>query len=379
MSDALERILLMAGDLSFRGSSVLAMRLARGLQDRDLDAVMLCTQIGQIDRSLLNDIPIHELPGYRLPVWGRIVRRSVLQNLVDQPPDVIHVMSPDMLSRAVWLGNRLSCPVVISINDHADASGLVIPSSSHCCRMIVCISESVRASLPGHRQLNQIEQRVIHPGVPLTANSEALPILESNRTPVIGMAGPLEILKGGSFFLRACHRVIGSGTKIRIVIAGSGPEERNLRKLATSLELDHQVTFVDDSTDMRTFLSAMDVFCLPSLQQGIGILLLEAMALGRPVIASGVGGILSVLDNNQRGVVVPASDSRELAHAIAGLINDPVHARKMGQSGRSLVKQRFSLQSMIDDVTAMYSELYGGPRPTVRLRQTTLPSDQAHS
>ena len=152
-------------------------------------------------------------------------------------------------------------------------------------------------------------------GIPVREDSQPEPVLDPGRAPVIGMAGPLEVLKGGSFFLRACHRVIAKGWEIRIVVAGSGPEERNLRKLATSLQLDNHVTFVNDSTQMQTFLSAMDIFCLPSLQQGIGVLLLEAMALGRPVVASGVGGVPSVLADNHAGLTVPASDSRSLADA----------------------------------------------------------------
>ncbi|MCH2201973.1 MAG: glycosyltransferase family 4 protein [Fuerstiella sp.] len=376
MPNTPERILLMAADLSFRGSSILALRMARGLLDLDIDTVMLCTRMGPIDRSLLKHLQIHELPGYRLPVWSRIVRRSVLQNLIDQPPDVIHVLTPEMLPQAVWLAERLSCPVVMSVNDHADASALQLPSSSRRCRMIVCVSDSVRASLPRHRQLNQIEQRVIHPGVPVLQDSECLPILEPDRAPVIGMAGPLEVLKGGSFFLRACHRVLSEGTEIRIVVAGSGAEERNLRKLATSLQLDDQITFVEESTDMKTFLSAMDVFCLPSLQQGIGVLLLEAMALGRPVIASGVGGIHAVLNNNQAGMTVPASDSRQLADAISRLIKDPDQTRKMAQAGRSLAAKRFSLRQMLDEVTALYAELCSGLSETVRLPQPASTSDR---
>lgn len=371
-----ERILLMTADLSFRGSSILALRLARGLQDRGVDTVMLCARIGHMDRSLLEGLQVHELPGYLLPVWGRIVRRSVLRNLEKQPPDVIHLLSPELLPQAIWLGSQLSCPVVLRINDHADAAALTLPSASGCCRMIVSVSESVQAALPNQPQLNRIERRVIHPGIPVVPDAEILPILEPGRAPVIGMAGPLEILKGGSFFLRACHRVINDGTEIRIVIAGSGPEERNLRKLATSLQLDNEVTFVDDSTDMRTFLSAMDVFCLPSLQQGIGVLLLEAMALGRPVIASGVGGILTVLDDNNAGITVPASDSRQLAEAIGRLIHQPEQAREMAQSGRALVERRFSLKRMVDDVTALYSELCSDPPASVRLPQTTPSSHQ---
>jgi glycosyltransferase involved in cell wall biosynthesis len=377
MSNSPERILMIAGDVSFRGSSILALRLARGLHQRSIDIVMLCTQIGHIDHSLLAGIDIHELPGYSRPIWGRVVRRSVLKNLVDRPPDVIHLLSLDMLPQAIWLGTQLSCPVVLSVNDHADASRLLLPASAQCCRMLVCVSESVQAALPHQRDLNDIEQRVIHPGIPVLPESKSFSILDSDREPVIGMAGPLEILKGGSFFLRACHRVISGGNKIRIVITGSGPEERNLRFLATSLQLDDQVTFVDDSADMQTFLSAMDVFCLPSLQQGIGVLLLEAMALGRPVIASGVGGILTVLDNNHAGLTVPASDSRGLADAILKLITDPDSTRRMAQTGQSLVEQRFKLDRMVDEMTALYSELCGGTPVTVRLPQSTPNQDQS--
>lgn len=358
---------MIAGDLSFRGSSILALRLAHGLQAQGTDTVMLCTHIRQIDRSLLTGFPVHELPGYSLPVWSRVVRRSVLRNLIEQPPDVIHLVSPAMLPQAIWLGNRLSCPVVISINDHADASRLLLPSSARCCRMVVCVSESVQAALPHLRQMNHIEQRVIHPGIPVLPEAEALPVMESGRAPVIGMAGPLEVLKGGSFFLRACHRVINDGHEIRIVIAGSGPEERNLRKLATSLQLDDQVTFVDDSTDMRTFLSAMDVFCLPSLQQGIGVLLLEAMALGRPVIASGVGGILTVLDNNNAGLTVPASDSRQLAEAILQLVSNVDESRRMAAAGRALVERRFSLERMVDEYVTLYTEVCSRQAVSVKM------------
>jgi len=244
--------------------------------------------------------------------------------------------------------------------------------------MIVTFSESVQAALPDNDELNNVEQRVILPGIPVNDAATALPVLESDRAPVIGMAGPLEVLKGGSFFLRACHRVISEGNEIRIVIAGSGPEERNLRKLATSLQLDDQVTFVDDSTDMQTFLSAMDVFCLPSLQQGIGILLLEAMALGRPVIASGVGGIVGVLDDNRAGLTVPASDSRQLAAAIRELISNPNEARRIANAGQQLVANRFCQQRMLDEMTGLYADLCSNGPASVQLPPRTRKSTQEH-
>jgi len=354
-----ERVLFLSGELTFRGSSILALRLAQGLQERNVEAVMLCTHVGHIDHRLMTSVPLHVVSGFAKPIWGRIVRRSVLKNLVEHPPDIIHLVTPDLLPQAVWLADRLSCPVVLSVNNHSEASQLSLPPSAACCRMLVSFNDGVQESLPKSDQLNHVEQRVIMPGIPVPDAEVAAPVLSSGRAPVIGMAGPLEVLKGGSFFLRACHRVISEGNEIRIVIAGSGPEERNLRKLATSLELDDQVTFVDDSTDMQTFLSAMDVFCLPSLQQGIGILLLEAMALGRPVIASGVGGITDILAESGAGLTVPASDSRQLAAAIRQLISDPVQAGKIANAGRELVASRFSQQRMLDEMTSLYSELCG--------------------
>ena len=148
MPNTPERILLIAGDVSFRGASILALRLAKGLLERDIDIVMLCTKIGHIDQSLLKGIDILELPGYAQPIWGRVVRQSVLKNLDGRPPDMIHLLSLDMLPQAIWLGTQLSCPVVLSVNDHADASRLLLPSSAQCCRMLVCVSESVQAALP---------------------------------------------------------------------------------------------------------------------------------------------------------------------------------------------------------------------------------------
>ena len=106
-------------------------------------------------------------------------------------------------------------------------------------------------------------------------------------------------------------------------------------------------------------------------------LLLEAMALERPVIASGVGGILTVLDNNNAGLAVPASDSRVLADAILKLITDPDGTRRMAQAGRSLVEQRFSLNRMLNEMTALYSEICGGAATAVRLPQATSKQDQS--
>ncbi len=368
MADSIDRVLILTRELSFRGSSVLAMRLAQGLESREVETVVVCTHKRALDSELTQDVRIVSLPGYSVPVWGRIVGRTVLKNLYDQPPDVIHVQGPSMLPRAMWLGKTLGCPIVVSITDQSEATRIAFASEHDSALAIACVSDSVKAALP--RRIHPIEQRVILPGVPLDPSQRVAPVLQEDKTPVVGMAGPLEVIKGGSFFLRACHRVLEAGEKIRIVIAGSGPEERNLRRLATSLELNDHITFVDGTTAMSTYLSAVDIFCLPSLQQGFGIILLEAMALGRPVIASGVGGVLSIIDDEKTGRIVPPSDSRALADCLLEMLRDAEGTRKLGIAGQNLVEDRFTADRMVDDMLALYNDVVsadGGPVDAIPL------------
>ena len=170
-----------------------------------------------------------------------------------------------------------------------------------------------------------------------------------------------------------------AGNDIRIVIAGSGPEERSLRKLAASLQLSKRLTFVDGGVAMAGYLEAIDIYCLPSLQQGLGVVMLEAMALGRPVIASGVGGVMSVIEDNVHGLIVPPSDSRSLADRIIELLQDREKARRIAAAGQQMVRDRFNENRMLDEILQVYREVHDArpqtqdlPPVTIRARQTAV-------
>jgi glycosyltransferase involved in cell wall biosynthesis len=108
---------------------------------------------------------------------------------------------------------------------------------------------------------------------------------------------------------------------------------------------------------MAGYLSAIDVFCLPSLQQGIGVMMLEAMALGRPVIASGVGGVVSVIEDNRTGLIVPPSDSRNLADRIIELLQNRERAREIAATGQQMIRDRFNETRMLDEMIQVYREV----------------------
>lgn len=379
MAENIQRILLIDGELSFRGSSLLTLRLARGLERREIDTALVCTRVTDLDDTLLQGVRLHEIPGYNVPIWGQIVLRTLCRDLKDQRPDIIHVQDPHFLTQGIRLARKLSRPLIVNISDQIEASALVIRQPIPELKVIISVSESVQQQIPETPFMATIEKRVVLPGVqvPDAANID-LP-LDDDRSPVIGMAGPLEIVKGAAFFLRACHRVVEAGHDIRIVIAGSGPEERSLRKLAASLQLSKRLTFVDGGVAMAGYLEAIDIYCLPSLQQGLGVVMLEAMALGRPVIASGVGGVMSVIEDNVHGLIVPPSDSRSLGDRIIELLQDREKARRIAATGQQMVRDRFNENRMLDEVLQIYREVHDArpqtqdPAPAaIRARQTAV-------
>ncbi len=351
------RVLLLDGELTFRGSSLLTLRIARGLEKRELETALVCTCCSGLDPTLLHGVRLHEVPGLDVPVWGRLVARTIYRDIKDQRPDVIHLLDSRLLHTASRLAEKLKRPLLLSVGGHDEAESLNLRSPVPQLRTIISVSDSVQSRLPPGPVMDKLEKQVILPGVEVPDSTGIDQPLDDDRPPVIGMAGPLEVIKGASFFLRACHRVVEAGLDIRIVIAGSGPEEHGLRQLAASLDLSRRLTFVDGGVSMTGYLSAIDIFCLPSLQQGIGVLMLEAMALGRPVIASGVGGVLSVIQDRENGLIVPPSDSRQLADRIIELLRNRDTARSIAAAGRQLVSSRFREDRMLDQLISLYREV----------------------
>ncbi len=348
---------MLDAEISFRGSSLLTLCLARGLEKREIDSALVCTSCDGIDDTLLRGVRLHKIQGYNIPIWGNVVLRTLYRDLKDQPPDVIHLQDPRLMPQGIRLARKLKRPLIVSLGDHTEAAAFTLKCPTPELKAIISVSESVQQQIPETPLVIPIEKRVILPGVEVSETASVTFPLEEDRPPVIGMAGPLEIVKGAAFFLRACHRVIEAGHNIRIVIAGSGPEERSLRQLASSLELSKRLTFVDGGVSMSGYLSAIDIFCLPSLQQGLGVMMLEAMALGLPVIASGVGGVVSVIDDNVTGLIVPPSDSRSLSDRIVELLQNRERTRTIAAAGQQLIRDRFNEKRMLDEIVELYREV----------------------
>jgi glycosyltransferase involved in cell wall biosynthesis len=156
---------------------------------------------------------------------------------------------------------------------------------------------------------------------------------------LIGTAGRLSPVKGQAGLLRAGARILRSGHQARFLIVGDGPLGSQLLSVATELRIDHACHFLGARADVFDIMAAMDIFVLPSLNEGIPMALLEAMALGTPVVGAAVGGIPEVIQHRVNGLLVPSGDDQGLADACLELAARPHFARTLAaQASRTIVE-----------------------------------------
>jgi L-malate glycosyltransferase len=191
---------------------------------------------------------------------------------------------------------------------------------------------------------NGVDCRTIRPAI---ASEEVRRILGIGRTDlVIGTAGRLVSVKGHVYLLRAARRIRTEEPSARLVIVGTGPLRQSLSDEAARLGIADACVFVDPAADRRAgiydLIAAMDIFVLPSLDEGLPMSLLEAMALGRPVVAAAVGGVPEIVEHRTTGLLISAKDDREIAVACVSLAFDRHWARTLAEKGRAVVEERFS-------------------------------------
>ncbi len=171
---------------------------------------------------------------------------------------------------------------------------------------------------------------------------------------VVGSVGWLTEVKGHRFLIEALARLKPQHPKLHVVILGSGRLREEYLALAERLGVGDAVHLLGERQDVPDCLAAMDLFVLPSLNEGMGRALVEAMAAGRPVIASNVGGIPAIVEDRRTGLLVPPADPVSLAAAIDELLRWPDLAKTVGAAASESIGARFGTQAMVRAVEAVY-------------------------
>jgi glycosyltransferase involved in cell wall biosynthesis len=175
--------------------------------------------------------------------------------------------------------------------------------------------------------------------------------------PVVGAVSRLAWKKAIVHLVQATPRIVEALPQARVVIAGDGPLRAELEAEAAALGVADHIRFLGSREDSIDLMALFDVFVLPSVVEGMSNALLEAMAVGRPVVATDVGGNSEVVADGETGFLVPASAPDRLAAAIVKLLGAPEMAAEMGAAGRRRVIEHYRVDIMTRRIEAMYDAL----------------------
>jgi glycosyltransferase involved in cell wall biosynthesis len=174
---------------------------------------------------------------------------------------------------------------------------------------------------------------------------------------LVGNVGRLAPQKGQRHLIAAMPALLERVPNAHAVIVGGGDLEDYLRDLADDLQVADRMHVLGPRRDIPALMHAIDVFAMPSIWEGFGLVLLEAMAAGRPVVASRVATIPEVVVDGETGLLVPVGEPLALADALTMLAQQPELARRYGEAGRERLRRQFSIEKMVGDTELLYREL----------------------
>jgi glycosyltransferase involved in cell wall biosynthesis len=354
-------VLLLAPEMVVRGGSLYVLDLAVGLRRKEVPLVVVSPGGPMVSRLLEHDIEHRTVPfrGGRLvdPVGLWHLRRTGREI----GPRVVHILSESLDRIGPLLARILGVPAVLTAHGLRGPESYRVlgprwsPKSMRAVRAVLAVSQAVREELVNVSRVPSLLVRPVLGGIDLGRYpDEPEPPLVPGRIPAVGTLTRLVRRRGLEDFLEASRLLVESEIEARFFVVGEGPLDRSLRRRLREAGLAHRVTIVPAPEPIERVFRAMDVFVLPSLREGLGSGLLEAMACARPVVATAVGGTFTVVTEGENGFLVPRGDTATLARRIRDLLEDPERAREMGARGRALVEERFTSERMVGEIQTVY-------------------------
>jgi glycosyltransferase involved in cell wall biosynthesis len=287
--------------------------------------------------------------------------------------DLVHSNTWTTLSGA--LGARMAgVPHVWHIREILPNFGGLKPAlvrlSLRDAARVICISDAVAAQFAGHARADQVQ--VVYDGLPLLATCLSASERDAVRRSygaapderLIGLVGRLHPQKGQDEFLRACALLEPRlRAKCRfLIIGGAQPGYEHFRSeleaLAHTSGIADRVQFLGFQAETLPIIAAMDALVLPATRpEGLGGVLLEAMAVGVPVIATRLGGPIEIIEDHVSGLLVEPRQPAQLARTLADLLDDPQLSHSIGDAGRRVVEQRFDAARTTAQIQQIYASL----------------------
>ncbi len=353
------------------GVEVLGAKLLPALSQRNCEAIVVTSQ----DRPDLHEVDLYRnIPIYRFPFWTAVtnsatnqlieVKRRIAALTRTFAPDLVHMNNIDH-SAFFYLQttDAYPAPLLLTVHGAVDHRGLghdtLVGQILRRADWVTCVSGAV---------LNYLRQ--LHPEITphssLIYNGLEAPPLPSGPAPSdaarVLCLGRFTKEKGFDLALAAFASVPDRSPAARLVMAGDGPERPNLEQQATDMGITDRVQFLGwVSPDKVTpLIRTATVVVVPSRHEGFSLVALEAALMGRPVVATRVGGLPEVVVHQETGLLVEPEDTKGLAEAIAFLLAHPDAATQMGRAARRRAIDVFGWERCVDSYDMLYRKLVKG-------------------
>jgi glycosyltransferase involved in cell wall biosynthesis len=399
------RVVRIIDRLNIGGPAKHVVWLTAGLDPERFETVLIAGSVAQGEGDMsyfasaegVKPLIIKEMSRELSPMDVLVVLK-VLRHLLRIKPDVVHThkSKAGAVGRVAALFYSLislrRCRIVHTFHGHIFHSyygrlktrlfiSIERLLARLCTDRIITISEQQRREILETFHIGRPAQfRVIPLGIDFEEVVERPASLRaelglSEEEVLIGSVGRLSEVKNHAMLLEAAAKLINqadsAGRRPRVVIIGDGPLRSELQELALRLGIAESVTFMGFRADALNLYADLDVVALTSLNEGTPLTLIEAMAVGRPVAATEVGGVIDILGKQssvadgfaiwEHGVSAASRDVVGFASALRFLIESPELRREMGWHGRSFARQQFSKKRLVNDIEELYCELTQGP------------------
>ncbi|HET9837524.1 MAG TPA: glycosyltransferase family 4 protein [Candidatus Angelobacter sp.] len=227
---------------------------------------------------------------------------------------------------------------------------------------VAAVSETVRERLL-QSGIAAEKIKVIANGIDVAAfeRAQALVELRGDATKVIGVVARLDLQKGFEHLLAAVRELGASLSGLKVIIVGEGPDRAAITDMIEREGLRESVVLAGQRSDMASVYASIDIFVLPSLNEGLPMTLLEAMAASRPVVATRVGAIPKVIEDGKTGLLVNPGDAGGLKDALARLLADGALSERLAAQGHEWVARHYTAAAMARQYRAMYDAVLGRP------------------
>jgi len=367
------RILYVHGIEAIGGAERDLIALLRTLDRQKWEPHVACPGTGPFQEQLhAIAVPTHALS---LPPWRKPLavfqRRSAigrLEALVSQlAPALIHVNDiwwvPHTV-RAIAACVAKSVPIVAHVRQEIEPAKVRRYELDHAEAVIAISRQIEQALIAGGVSVHNV--RTLYSGIDLSKRQSTHDIQAvrqmiglPNGAVILGTVANLFPRKGYEVMLRALPAIVLAVPLVHYVIVGSDDHDYadRLKRLAHELKIADRVHIVGFQDPVLPFLAALDLYVHPALMEGFGIAVVEAMAIGKAVVATTTGGLPEVVAQGETGLLVPPGDPESLAQAVVSLLQDRARREQMGLRGKVRAQERFSLDASVAKVEQLYSEV----------------------